>query len=110
KPTSALIRVAISETIYAELMAEYEDVFPEVVPKTLPPLREISDHIAIKDKNVIKTLLTYTVLEQYMLLLKAWLDWKEQEGVFYRTEIPGAAPLFVQPKVDGRIRLLVDLT
>ena len=30
--------------------------------------------------------------------------------MIYRTETPGAAPLFVQPKTDGRIRLLVDLT
>ena len=30
--------------------------------------------------------------------------------MIYRTETPGAALLFVQPKTDGRIRLLVDLT
>ena len=69
EPISALIRAAVSETIHAELMAEFEDVFPEIVPETLPPQRKISHHIAIKDKQVIKTLPTYTVPERYMSLL-----------------------------------------
>src|SRR5207237_1518881 len=90
-------------------MNEFEDVFPEIVPETLPPLRGISHHIAIKDKNAVKTLPTYTVPEHYMPLLKNSQDMKEQEGVICRTETPGAAPLFVQPKTDGRNRLLVDL-
>src|SRR5437879_10036519 len=90
-------------------MAEFENVFPESVPEILPPQLKISHHIAIKDEQAIKTLPTYTVPEQYMSLLKDWLDQKEQEGVIYRTETPGAAPLFVQPKTDRRIRLLVDL-
>src|SRR5437868_10901896 len=41
EPTSALIPVAVSETIYAELMTEFEDVFPEIVPETMPPQQRI---------------------------------------------------------------------
>jgi len=63
----------------------------------------------LKDKENLKTQPTLGVPEKYELKLKEWLAQKEQEGVIYQKEVPGAAPLFVQGKTDGRIRPLVDL-
>ena len=64
----------------------------------------------MKDKENLKTQPTFGVPEKYELKLKELRAQKEQEGVIYRKEVPGAAPLFVQGITDGRIRLLVDLT
>jgi len=42
--------VAVSETIQAELIVEFEDEFPEIVSETLLAQGKINDRIAIKDK------------------------------------------------------------
>jgi len=108
-PTSGLVRAAAIATT-EEVMEMFPEVFPDPIPERLPPLREYNHRIQLKDKENLKTQPTFGVPEKYELKLKEWLAQKEREGVIYRKEVPGAAPLFVQGKTDGRIRPLVDLT
>jgi len=91
-------------------MVMFPEVFPDPIPERLPPLREYNHRIQLKDTENLRTQPTLGVPEKYELKLKEWLAQKEREGVIYRKEVPGIAPLFVQGKTDGRIRPLVDLT
>jgi len=108
-PTSGLVRAAAIGTT-EEVMEMFPEVFPDPIAERLPPLREYNHRIQLKDKENLKTQPTFGVPAKWELKLKEWLAQKEREGVIYRKEVPGTAPLFVQGKTDGRIRLLVDLT
>jgi len=107
--TSRQVRAAAIAT-REEVMAMFPEVFPDRIPETLPPLREYYHRILLKDKENMKKQPTCTVQERYELKWKEWLAQKEREEVIYRKEVPGAAPLFVQGKTDGRITPLVDLS
>jgi hypothetical protein len=109
-PTSSLIQAMVSEVTHNEILTEYEDVFPEVVLENLQPMWDISHDIQLKDATNQRTLPTYMVPEVYLPKLSSWLEQKLSKEVIYQTKAPGAVPLFVQPKTDGHIRLLVDLT
>jgi len=91
-------------------MEMFPEVFPDPIPERLPRLREYNHRIQLKDKENPKRQPTFGVPEKYELKLKESLAQKEQEEVIYRKEVPGATPLFVQGKTDGRIRPLVDIT
>jgi len=108
-PTSGLVRAAAIATT-EDVMEMFSEVFPDPIPERLPRLREYTHQIQFKDKENLKRQPIFRVPEKYELKLKEWLTQKEQEGVIYRKEVPGAAPVFVQGKTDGRIRPLVDIT
>jgi len=93
-PTSGLVRAAAIATT-EEVMEMFPEVFPDAIPERLPPLQEHNHRIQLKDKGNLKRQPTFGVPEKYELKLKEWLAHKEREGVIYRKEVPGAAPLFV---------------
>jgi hypothetical protein len=89
---------------------EYSDVFPDQIPEELPPMREVNHHIRLRDPSNLKNQPTYSIPDAYKSPLCDWINQQQRRGVIYRAEAPGAAPMFVQPKADGkRIRPLVDL-
>jgi len=75
-PTSGLVRAAAIATT-EEVMEMLPEVFPDPIPERLPPLREYNHRIRLKDKENLKTQLTFGVPEEYELKLMEWLAQKE---------------------------------
>jgi len=60
-PTSEYVRAAVVSTM--EIMDQHADVFPELIPEGLLPLRKINHRIRLKPDVEVRILPTYSVLE-----------------------------------------------
>jgi len=92
---------------------DFPSLFPEAfvkeIPEELPPLRPILHRIVLKDPT--KLIKTPVVKYPDALLgrFKDWIDKQMAAGILKRERAPGGASMFIQAKLDGRIRPLVDL-
>ena len=60
-PTSGNIRAVVLTT--EDVMDQHPEVFPEVIPEGLPPLRKINHEIPLKPGVDLGTLPTYSIPE-----------------------------------------------
>ena len=108
-PTSGNIRAAVVTT--EDVMNQHPKVFPEVIPKGLPPLRKINHEIRLKPGTDLGTLPTYSIPERGAKDMSKWINEKIEQGIIERKIVHRAAPIFAQEKKDKvRMRPLVDLT
>ena len=62
-PTGGNIRAAVVTT--EDVMNQHPQVFPEVIPEGLPPLRKINHEIHVKPGTDLGTLATYSIPERW---------------------------------------------
>jgi len=112
-PTSGHIRAAVITT--EEVMDHHPEVFPEVIPEGLPPLRKINHKIRLIPLagRKLRTLPTCSIplAERWAKNIRSWINEKIEQGIIERKRVHRAAPIFAQEKKDKiRITLLVDHT
>src|SRR6195952_3331546 len=108
-PTSGHIRAAVITT--EDIMSQHPDVFPEVIPEGLPPLRKINHEIRLIPGKELGTLPTYSIPERWAKDMSTWIKEKTEQGIIEGKAVDGAAPIFAQEKKDKvQLRPLVDLT
>ena len=108
-PTSGNMRVAVLTT--ENVMDQHPEVFPEVIPAGLPPLRKINHEIRLKSGVDLGTLPTYSLPERWARDMSNWINEKIEQGIIERKIVHRAAPIFAEEKKDKiRMRPLVDLT
>ena len=92
-------------------MDQHPEVYPEVIPDGLSPLRKINHEIRLKPEADLGTLLTYSIPEHWAKDMSSWINEKIEQEIIERKMVYGAASIFTQEKKDKiRMRLLVDLT
>jgi hypothetical protein len=91
-----------------DAISQFPTVFVGLIPDSLSPLRQINHRIRLKDPDLTINMPQYLIGHNLLPKLKAWINKQMRAGILYRTETPGAASMFVQPKSDGRIRPFVD--
>ena len=108
-PTSGNIRAAVVTT--EDVMNQHPEVFLEVIPEELPPLRKINHEICLKPGTDLGTLPTCSIPERWAKDMSKWINEKIEQGIIERKMVHGAAPIFAQEKKDKvRMRPVVDLT
>jgi len=108
-PTSRHIRAAVITTV--DGMGQHPEVFPEVIPEGLPPLRKIKHEICLIQGREIRTLPTYSIAERWAKEMSLLIKEKIEQGMIKRKPVDGAARLFPQEKQEIiRMRPLVNLT
>src|SRR6195952_3899516 len=108
-PTSGHIRAAVITT--EDIMSQHPEVFPEVIPEGLPPLRKINYEIRLILGKDLGTLPTYSISEGWVQDMSFWIKEKIDQGIIERKAVHGVAPIFAPEKKDNiRMRPLVDLT
>jgi predicted aspartyl protease len=73
-PTSGVVRAAVVST--EEVMDQHPEVFPEVIPDGLPPLRKINHEIRLRPGEDLGTLPTYSIPERWAKDMSIWLKEK----------------------------------
>jgi len=92
-----------------DFLAMFPKVFVQDVPEELPPVRKIMHRISFIDPMKLLKTPTITAPQALMPKYKAWINKQMNAGILHRTRVPGGASMFVEAKIDGRIRPLVDL-
>ena len=105
QPRSAM--AVVSEI--PDFPAEYPEVFVKEIPIQLPPLRKVQHRIMLKDPNKALRTPNDKTPESLLPRFREWIKRQLKAGSIYQSPTPGGSPMFVQGKVDGRIRPLVDL-
>ena len=81
-------------------MNQHPEVFPEVIPEGLPPLRKINHEIRLKQGTDLGTLPTYSIPERWAKDMSQWINEKIDQGIIKRKMVHRAAPIFAQEKKD----------
>ena len=91
-----------------ELLAEYKDVFPEELPKGLPPKRSVEMAINLEEKAKPKMGPIYKLSKKELEEMKKQIE--EALGLgFIRPSIsPWGSPVLFTPKKDGSLRMCID--
>jgi len=108
-PPSGHIIAAVVTT--EDVMGQHPEVFPEVIPEGLPPLRKINHEIRLMPGKELRNLPTYSIPERWAKDMSLWINNQVEQGIIEWKAVHGAAPIFAQEKKDKiRIGPLVDLT
>ena len=91
-----------------ELLAEYEDVFPDELPRGLPPKRSVEMSINLEENTKPKIGPIYKLSKTELEEMKKQID--EALGLgFIRPSIsPWGSPVLFTPKKDGSLRMCID--
>ena len=95
-PTSGNIRAAVVTN--EDVMNQHPEVFPEVIPEELPPLRKINHEIGLKPGTDLCTLPTYAIPERWAKDMSKWINEKIEQGIIERKMVHGAAAIFAQER------------
>jgi len=108
-PTCGHIRAAVITT--EDVMGQHPEVFPEVRPEGLPPLRKINHEIRLIPGRALRTLATCWIPERLVKDMRLWINEQIEQGIIEWKPAHRAAPIFAQEKKDKiPMRPLVDLT
>jgi len=108
-PSSGHSRVAVVTTEHVK--GQHPEVFPEAIPKGLPPLRKINHEICLIPGKKPRNLPTYSIPERWAKDMSLWINEKVEQGIIEQKAVHGAAPIFAQEKQDKiRMRPLPALT
>lgn len=91
-----------------KIMNEYKDVFPEKLPKSLPPKRSIDHEIKIEPGHSPPSRPTYRLSPLEMDELKKQLEELTEQGFIRPSVSPYGAPILFVRKKDGTLRMCVD--
>src|SRR6195952_2067623 len=81
-PTSGHIRAAVITT--EDIMSQHPDVFLEVIPEGLPPLRKINHEIGLIPRKDLGTLPTYSIPERWAKAMSTWIKEKIDQEIIER--------------------------
>ena len=94
--------------ITTQLLKEFADVFPEQLPKGLPPQRKV-DHEIIEEPGSKPTSKSYYRMSPRELAeLKRQIEDLLDHGFIRPSDSPYGAPVLFVPKKDGGLRMCVD--
>jgi hypothetical protein len=94
-------------SVAVSLMQEFDDVFPEVIPNGLPPLRGIEHQIDLVPGASIPNRPAYRSNPEETKELQRQVDELMMKG-YIRESMRGAVPVLLVPKKDGTWRMCVD--
>jgi hypothetical protein len=96
------------EKVARELYEEFRDVFPEELPKRLPPQREIDHKIDLVEGSLPVSRPTYRMSPVELDELKKQLDEALANGQIRPSKSPFDAPVLFVKKKDGSMRMCID--
>jgi len=96
------------ETCTSEIMSEYKDVFPDDLPSTLPPKREVDHKIELLPGSQPTHQGIYRMSPAELDELKKQLDQLLSYGFIRPSTSPYGAPVLFVKKKDGSMRMCID--
>lgn len=91
-----------------EIIAEFQDVFPEELPDGLPPKRNMVHRIDEKEGSIPVNGPIYRLSHKELETLRKYLQEEVNAGRINPSCSPYGSPVLFVPKKDGTIRLCVD--
>ena len=103
---------SVSETQYSEksksMIERFKDVFPDDLPKELPPKRSSDFRIQLKEGAKPVTRAPYRMSSVELAELKKQLDDLIEHGFIVPSKSPYGAPILFVRKKDGTTRMCMD--
>ena len=91
-----------------QILEEYHDVFPDELPKELPPKRSVDHRIELLPGNAPPSRSTYHMSYEELDQLKRQLEDYLEHGQIQPSKSPFGAPVLFVKKKDGSLRMCVD--
>ena len=89
------------------LLQTYAHVFPEEIPASLPPKRDIQHHIDLIPKSVVPNKPSYRMNPKDTKEVQRQVEELVSKGLIRECLSPCAFPTLLVPKKDGRMRMCV---
>ena len=93
---------------FEQLLVEYEDLFPEALPKGRPPKRDVEFEINLQPGTQAPSRPPYRLSQNEQEELQKQIDDLLAQGHIRPSCSPYGAPILFVPKKDGRWRMCVD--
>lgn len=90
------------------LLAEFKDVFPDQLPKSLPPSRAVDFEIEVTPGHTPPSRPTYRLTSEELAELKSTLDDMLSRGFIQPNTSPYGAPTLFVKKKDGSRIMVID--
>jgi len=91
-----------------ELLEEYRDVFPEDLPKGLPPMRSVEMSIKLEKDSKPKMGPIYKLSRKELDEMKRQIEDALRNGFIRPSISPWGSPVLFTPKKDGGLRMCID--
>ena len=106
--STAIHSTTAGDEARAELLKQYDDLFPEDLPPGLPPKREVDHKIELLPGTRPPSRPTYHMSAAELAELKKQLDELLAAGFIQPSKSPFGAPILFVKKKDGTTRMCVD--
>lgn len=90
------------------LLAQFADVFPEELPKELPPSRAVDFQIELEPGHTPPSRPTYRLTSEELAELKTTIEDLLSRGFIQPSVSPYGAPILFVKKKDGSRRMVID--
>ena len=90
------------------IIQDYQDVFPEKLPKGVPPSREVEHAIETDPEAVPPSRAPYRLGPKEMEEMEEQIKDLLNQGYIRPSYSPYGAPILFVPKKDGRWRMCID--
>lgn len=108
KEGMALMTISTNGSRYQRLLEEFKEVFPDELPKGLPPKRSIDFEIELVPGAAPPCKAPYRLSLEERAELKKQLDDLSDKGFIRQSTSSYGAPVLFVPKKDGTKRMCVD--
>ena len=97
-----------TEALGHPLLKDFADVFPEDLPKRLPPERNVDHRIELSDPKPPRAQPVYRMSPKELETLRKELDELLEMGHIQPSKSPFGSPVIFVKKKDGSMRLCID--